>query len=234
MAQGYCDKDCKRFTEGQSRGEDFQCGVCGRYTKKDKKESDNTSESFTDDGYTAQYVVSSEKRVTSIEEVEALCTFDKDIWKIDRWQQEAGVSEGYRKDRQVSWRVENGKASGTVEDSGKMLVVPLHSFKIRIWLSRKTDEIRCNLARDAFVDGVKKFSPKYPKISYKKSKSSHFFELGLPDLQLGRLVMAVEAGKDIDVDWQIAQADAVVDRLVGYAKNFEVTRCLFPLGNDYF
>lgn len=231
MAQGYCDKECKQVTEGQSRGDQYQCGVCGRYTKKSV---DVGSEQFTDNGYSATYVVSSEKRVTSIEEVEALCTFDKNVWKIDRWQQDAGVSEGYRKDKQVSLTIENGKMSGTVEDSGKMLVVPLHSFKVRLWLSRKTEELRTNLLLNEFSTRALKLSPTYPKVSYKKVKSPHLFELGLPDLQLGRMVMAEEAGKDIDVDGQIALADAVVDRLIGYAKNFEVSRCLFPIGNDFF
>lgn len=55
--QGYCDKDCKRVTEGQSRGESYQCGVCGRYTQKSVQGSQ--TEGFTDSGYSAQYVVSS-------------------------------------------------------------------------------------------------------------------------------------------------------------------------------
>lgn len=236
MAQGYCDKDCKRFTEGQSRGEQFQCGTCKKYTAKGKEGNpDAGSESFDDKGYTAQYVVTSDKRISSIEEVEALCTFDKNVWKVDRWQQEAGVSEAYRKDRQVSWEVVDGKVThGNVEDSGKLVIEPLHSFKIRVWLSRKVDEIRNTLAKDLFVEEAKKFSPKFPKIKYNKSKEGHLFELGLPDMQLGRLVMASEAGKDIDVDSMIALADSVVDRLVSYAKTFEVTRCLFPIGNDFF
>jgi len=115
-----------------------------------------------------------------------------------------------------------------------MLVVPLHTFKIRVWLSRKTEEIRSDLLVKEFSSEAVKFAPKYPKISYKKNKAPHLFELGLPDLQLGRLVMAEEAGKDIDVDSQIAQADAVVDRLVGYASAFGVSRCMFPIGNDFF
>jgi len=131
--------------------------------------------------------------------------------------------------------VTDGKVThGRVEDSGKMLVVPLHTFKIRVWLSRKTDEIRSNLLVKEFSTEAIKVAPKYPKVKYEKVKNPHLFELGLPDLQLGRLVMAEEAGKDIDVDGQIAKADAVVDRLVGYAKNFEVERCLFPIGNDFF
>lgn len=231
MAQGYCDKDCKTFTDGQSRGDSYQCGVCGKYTKKMK----NETEQFVDNGYSAQYVVTSETRITSVEEVEALCNFDKNVWRIERWQQEAGVSEGYRKDRKVEWEVSEGKVThGKVEDTGKMLVVPLHSFKVRIWLERKTEEIRTNLLAKEFSTEALKIAPKLPKVTYKKSNSKHLFELGLPDMQLGRMVQAEEAGHEIDVDLQIKQADQVVDRLIGYADAFSATRCIFPIGNDFF
>lgn len=233
MAQGYCNKDCKKITEGQSRGSQFQCGVCGRYTQKDS--SSEESSTFSGDGYSAQYVVSSEKRITSVEEMEALCGFDTKIWKVDKFEQSAGVSEGYRKDRKVEWEVKDGVVThGKVDDSGKLLVVPLHSFKYRVWLSRKTEEIRNEMVVKEFTIQALKFSPKYPKITYEKAKEPHLFELGLPDLQLGRLVDANEAGDDINPQLQIEQADKVVDKLIGYAKNFEVSRCLFPIGNDFF
>ena len=232
MAQGYCSR-CEQVTEGTSRGIQYQCGECGKYTQKPAEGA--KSDSFTDNGYSAEYVVSSEKRVTSIEEVEALCTFDKNVWQIDRWQQQSGTSEGYRKDRQVEWHVEDGKViSGDVSDSGKMLVVPLHSFKIRIWLSRKTAEIRNEMVVNEFTIKALKFSPKYPKIKYSKEKIGHLFELGLPDLQLGRLVDAEEANADINPDLQVLEAETVVDKLISYATMFNVDRILFPVGNDYF
>lgn len=230
--QGYCDKDCKKVTDGQSRGTQFQCGTCGRYTDKAKYEN---SEKFVDNGYTAEYVVSSEKRVTSIEEVEALCTFDRNVWQIDRWQQEAGTSEAYRKDRKVSWEVKEGKVTnGSVDDSGKILVVPLHSFKVRVWLSRKTEEIRNNLVLEDMIKKAKVFAPKYKKIKYKKASEDHLFELDLPDMQLGRLVMSESTGFELTPERQIEMADRVVENLVSYAKNFEITRCLLPIGNDFF
>lgn len=238
MAQGYCDKDCKRVTDGQSRGTDYQCGVCGKYTAKNKDGNPSVSQeskTVKDGGYSAEYVISSEERITSVDQLWKYLDFDPKEWQIDRFQQDAGSSEGYRKDRTVEWEVTDGKVThGSVSDSGKMLVVPLHSFKIRVWLSRKTEEIRNDLVVKEFTVQALKFSPKYQKIKYTKSKSPHFFELGLPDLQLGRLVMASEAGEDVNPDLQIAKADAVIDTLIGYASNFGLTRCLFPVGNDFF
>jgi len=149
--------------------------------------------------------------------------------------QEAGTSEGYRKDRKVEWEVTGGIVThGKVTDTGKMLVVPLHSFRVRIWLSRKKDEIRNNLILNEFTAKALKFSPKHPKIKYKKEKDGFLFELGLPDMQLGRLVAAEEAGFDLSPEMQIKRADIVVDKLASYCVNFGVERVLLPVGNDFF
>ena len=232
MTQGYC-RNCETETDGQSRGDRYWCGECKKFSPKSSAPNQQSAK-FIDSGYTAEYVVTSEKRVTSIGELENLLDYDKKIWKIDRIENASSVHEGYRKDRKGWWKSENGKVSGESTDSGKMLVVPLHSFKYRVWLSRKTEEIRNTLVVDEFTAQALKFSPKYPVIKYKKENASHLFELGLPDLQLGRLVDANEAGADINPELQIAEADKVVDKLIGYATTFDVSRILFPVGNDFF
>lgn len=224
---GYC-KDCKKFTAGHSKGRQHHCKMCGAYTLK--KNAPKTSK-FMDNGYSAEYVVTSERRVSTEEEVIEVCNIDTKIWKVDRFL--VGVSEGYRRDRKVEWEVENGRVlHGKVNDSGKMLVVPLHT--IRVWVSRKSEEIRNALVVDEFVARAKKHSPKYKKIRYKPCRDENLFELGLPDLQLGRLVAAEDAGHDIDPELQIKKANIVVDKLIGYAENFNVTKVLFPVGNDFF
>jgi hypothetical protein len=101
-------------------------------------------------------------------------------------------------------------------------------------MSRKKEEIRNTIATDDFLKQALKHSPKYKKISYKKNSGEHLFELAMPDLQLGRLVMAEEAGEDIDPDKQIKEAERVIDKLIGHAPLFNVSRVLFPVGNDFF
>jgi hypothetical protein len=232
MAQGYCDKDCKRVTDGQSRGIQFQCGICGKYTSKEKQGNPDisTNEKWTDNGYTAEYTVTSEKRVTTVDEVIELCKIDTKIWKVDKF--EVGTHEGYRKDRSGWWKSENGKVSGESNDSGKILVVPLHS--VRVWLSRKTEEIRSNILVNEFSVRAVKLAPNYQKIKYEKVNVPHLFELGLPDLQLGRLVDVEETGRAITPEMQVAMANSVVDKLISYTNMFEVNRILFPVGNDFF
>lgn len=188
-------------------------------------------EKITDNGYTAEYVVKSEERAVTEKDVIRICRIDTSVWKVDRY--EVGVSEGHRKDRQVKWHVIDGKViEGKVRDSGKMLVVPLHT--VRVWVSRKTAEIRNELIVNEFTVKALKFSPKYKKIQYKKETDGHLFELGLPDLQIGRLVAAEEAGADLSPEIQIKKADMVVDSLINRASMFALSRILFPVGNDFF
>jgi len=157
--------------------------------------------------------------------------FEPTIYKTDKF--EVGTSEGYRKDRRVEWEVTNGVVThGSVDDSGKLLVVPLHT--VRVWVSRKTEEIRNTMIVNEFSVQALKFSPVYKKIKYPTKKENNLLEIGLPDLQLGRLVAAEDAGYDIDPVMQIKKADAVIDKLISYAENMQISKVLFPVGNDFF
>lgn len=230
MAQGYCDKDCKKITEGQSRGSDYQCGVCGKYTSKNKYPNEDKT-TYSDNGYSAEFVITSETPITNMEELVESKRIDLTIWNIDK--AEFGTSMGYRKDRKVEWEVKEGKVThGLVEDSGKMLVVPLHS--VRVWVSRKTPEIRNRLIVDTFIEEAKKHAPKYPKIQYKKQKDGHLVELSMPDMQLGRLVAEYETGQELNPAMQAEIAWKVAEKLISYASMFSVSRILFPIGNDFF
>ena len=227
--RGFC-KNCNTITDGQSRGDRHFCKECKKFTTK-LTQPQPTSTKFSESGYSAEYIVTTEKRIIDEKDIIELCNIDTSIWKIDRY--EVGTYEGYRKDRQVAWEVIDGKVtSGKVNDTGKMLVVPLHS--VRVWVSRKTAEIRNRLVVDGFIEDAKKFSPTYPKIRYKKDKNGSRFELGLPDLQLGRLVAVESTGNELSPEIQIQKADLVVDELIGYASNFSISRTIFPVGNDFF
>lgn len=211
-----------------SRGRQIQCRVCGDYTNKSLTRKVSQ---FSSDGDTAEVSVMTEKRIKTLADLVEVCEIDTKIWEIERWVQ--GKSEGYRKDRKVEWEVIGGEVNyGKVEDSGRLLIKPL--FSVKAWLKRKTVEIRNTLVVEDFIKKAKKFSPKYKKISYSKIKDKHLYELGIPDLQLGRLVMAEEAGYDIDPKRQIDIADKAIDHLINAAGSFQIDRVLFPIGNDFF
>jgi len=231
MAQGYCDKDCKGWTDGQSRGDDYQCGTCGKYTSKSKAPNAEDRVTYKDNGYSAEFVIGFPTPITNMEELRASKKIDETIWNIDR--AEFGTSAGYRKDRKVDWEIKDGKVThGRVEDSGKMLVVPL--FSCRVWVSRKTAEIRNRSIVETFIEEAKKHSPVAKKLNYKKSKDGCLLELALPDMQLGRLVAEYETGQELNPKMQTEIAWKVAEKLISYASMFNVSRVLFPIGNDFF
>lgn len=231
MAQGYCDKDCKSWTDGQSRGDDFQCGVCNKYTSKSKFPPIEDRVTYKNGGYSAEFVIGFDTPITNMEELRASKKVDESLWNIDKV--EFGTSTGYRKDRKVNWEVKDGKViNGKVEDSGKMLVVPL--FTCRVWVSRKTPEIRNRSIVESFIEEAKSGAPTYKKISYKKVKDGCLLELAMPDMQLGRLVAEYETGNSLNPDIQVENAWNVVEHLLSYAPLYNTSRILFPIGNDFF
>lgn len=208
-----------------SRGKYIQCNKCGDYTKK---QISNTATYSKDKGFVEAMT---ERRIKTLSDLIEVCEIDTDIWEIEKWTQ--GKSEGYRKDRKVKWIVKNGQVQeGDVNDSGKLLIKPMYAVKA--WLVRKTQEIRARSVISELVEDAKKFSPKYPKIKYKKYKDGLLYEIEMPDLQLGRVVMAEEAGKDSSPDLSAARANKAIDELIQDVQNFPISKILIPLGNDFF
>jgi hypothetical protein len=228
MANAYC-KWCEEDRDGQSRGIQFQCNTCKRWTPQGYKQ-DSDNESFMSNGKNSEYIVKTEKRVRTKEELIEVCNIDTSIWEIEKWT--VGKSEGYRKDKVSNWESVNGKGTGDSIDTGRVIVVPLYTVKV--WLKRKTEEIRANLIIDSLIAEAKKFAPKYPKIKYEKILDAHMMEIALPDLQLGRLVSEFATGYELNPEIQIKKAEDAIDQLIQYSKQFPIKRILFPVGNDFF
>lgn len=141
-----------------------------------------------------------------------------------------GKSEGYRKDREVDWDVRDGKVTrGKVRDSGKLLIEPL--FSVKVYLRRKVEEIEARNTMRQLMAEVKRYSPKYKTIRYPQQKG-YLYELAMPDLQLGRLVMAEEAGLDSNPESYLKRAERAMNELLSV--NYPIKRILFPVGNDFF
>lgn len=209
----------------QSRGNDVYCHDCKKYSKLTEKQSVEYGDDYIK-------VVAASRRIRSVDDAVREFGIDLNEWEI-RPPVKIKTTEGYRKDRTVNWKVRDGKVeSGDVNDSGKMLVVPL--YHVEIYFVRKTQEIQTKNIVDELVKDAKKHAPKYPKIKYKKQKDGMLFELEMPDFQLGRLVMADEAGESSSPDEYIKMANNAVDELLSYTASFPISRIVFPLGNDYY
>jgi hypothetical protein len=177
------------------------------------------------------YVVQASRRIMSQEELMVAYKIDPNKWRVEKYI--IRTSEGYRKDRQVSWHVENGQViSGDVEDTGKMIVVPLYHMELR--LIRKDEEIKARDAIDAMLQDAKKFAPKYPKVQYVSHRDGMLYEIAMPDIHFGRLTWHEESGIDFDIKIAERAVKTAISELLQYSKNFVIAKILLPIGNDFF
>lgn len=167
-------------------------------------------------------------RIMSDKDLLTFLKVDIKVWKLDKTVY--GKMEGYRKDRKVIWDVKNGKVTrGMVRDSGKLIVAPL--FSVKVFLSKKTEEIKVRSEVDYLRKEAIAYAPKYKKLKYPKTKG-FLYELAMPDLQLGRLVMAEEAGFNSNPALYLERTERAIHELLSV--DYPVEKILFPIGNDFF
>jgi hypothetical protein len=176
-------------------------------------------------------VVCASRRMMTKDDVINECNIDMTRWMVDSF--EIHTSEGYRKDRKVSWHVEDGRVtSGDVEDSGEMLVVPMYHIRVRF--KRKTDEIRIRLAIQDIIDDAKAAAPRYPKLKFKQYPDGLLYEVAMPDLHYGRQTWAEETGENYDLKIAREMAMQVITELLSYSQIFKINKILLPFGNDFY
>lgn len=206
-----------------------KCNDCGAWSvvTPDVQES----YTFRDDGETAQIVAEVDDEIRTADDLIRVLKIDASVWKIDRFQ--VGKSIAYRKDKKVQWKVEQGKVtSGEVDDSGKLLLKPI--FNVKVWMSRRTEEIRANLALDDFKKNVYQFAPKIMQLKYPKVSGRMLYEIEMPDVHIGKLTWGEETGIDSDIKIQTESAKCVIEKLLAHAQHYPVERILFPIGHDFY
>jgi uncharacterized Zn finger protein (UPF0148 family) len=209
----------------QSRGHAVYCKDCGKYQKKEK-----IREAFTENRKNNTAEVSAEiPRIMSDDELLKFLKVDRSQWTITKVVY--GKSEGYRKDRQVEWDVRDGKVTyGRVRDTGKLLIKPL--FSVKVYLEKKVNEIAARNETEWIKKEATAYAPKYKLIKRPKQKDAYLYEILMPDLQLGRLVLEEEAGAASSPDLYIKKAEKAIGELL--AIPYPIERILFPIGNDFF
>lgn len=207
-------------------------GRIDRYKQEQAKSDNDVGETSTfEEGRDFINIICASRRLLNQNDLIDQFKIDTSIWEVVSYKVKS--SEGYRKDRRVKWEVTNGTVThGSVDDSGKMLVVPLYHLELRL-----TKKIKLSQAKDAIevmVEDAKKFSPSYPKVTYKTKAGKHLYEVDIPDLHFGRLTWAEESGEDFDIKLAQAAVDSVVEQLIANAANYNIGKILLPLGNDFF
>lgn len=206
--------------------------VRGMFQKKNQDAANHVRE-FAEAEYEDNYIniVCSSRRITTVAAAIQHFKIDLSQWRVDRFR--VKTSEGYRKDRQVEWVVEDGKTKkGKVIDSGKMLVVPM--FHISVSLVRKVDEIRAGMVVRDLIKDAARHAPKYKPVKYKKFKRGLRLEVDIPDIHFGKETWAEESGADYDIHIARNVVLKTLEKLLIYADGFEVEKIIFPMGNDFF
>ena len=176
-------------------------------------------------------IVCASRRIRTMEDAIEEFKVDLNLWKVDRCR--IKTSEGYRKDRKVSWHVSNGVViDGNVEDTGKLLIAPM--YHVQLSLTRKTEEIRARLVIEDFLRDARRSAPKYSKIKYPKKKNGLWYEIDMPDIHFGKETWAEESGEDYNIEIARRVVTHSLDRLIHYASHFNVEQIVLPMGNDFF
>jgi len=79
---------------------------------------------------------------------------------------------------------------------------------------------------------IKKYSPKYPKITYPKSTDSHLLVIDPSDIHINKLASAIETGEDYNHNIAIQRVLEAVKSLINKSKGFSIDKVLFVIGND--
>lgn len=192
---------------------------------------DDTEKTVYDEGDNFIHVISSSKRLLNKEDIISQFNIDLNVWEIERFITK--TSEGYRKDRSVKWEVSHGVVTeGHVNDSGKMLVVPL--YHIEVHFKKKVKEVSARDSIKSLIEDAKKFAPIYPQINYEHKNNNYLLEIDMPDIHFGRGTWAEESGETSTIQTLSRDVNTVLDKLLVYSDSFKIGKILLPIGNDFF
>lgn len=216
----------------------YRCKKCGKWgntgdTKEMKDPVEEDVYTFIDEGETAFASASLDYDViNSTQKLMEVMKIDDKVWEI--YKKQVGKAPAWRKDRIVEWDVEDGQVThGHVDDTGKIKVIPVYTVKL--WLRRKTEEIRANLFLEDFKKTAYQFAPKTVHLKYPKpNKSNLLYEIEMPDIHIGRLTWGEESGLDSDLKSQVEMVRKVATELLAYTEKFPIAKILFPIGHDYY
>lgn len=202
-----------------------------RHLRQKQSAQPNSDETTYEEGDDFIHVICASERMMSKEDIIKQFNIDLSIWEVERFK--VKTSEAYRKDRQVSWHVSDGKViQGDVEDAGKMLVVPLYHVEVRLVKKKVIADAKASI--ETLKEDAKKFSPIYKKINYQKITNGSLFEFDLFDVHFGRLAWDEETGENYDIQIAKEMIERVTENMLSKIKGYSIDRILLPLGNDFF
>ena len=198
------------------------------YREEEPFDSRRESQSY-EEGKDFINIICASKRILSKDDIIEQFNIDMSKWEIERFK--VKTSEAYRKDRSVSWHVLDGKVEkGDVEDSGKMLIVPLYHVEVKMkrknlaWNKENTDRLfeRLEIRKPQKIEEHK----------YSNSSEDMFF-LPIADLHLGLLATEKVCGNEYNISKAIALCKEAVSKAITKIKMGSYEKIVLLIGNDF-
>lgn len=204
--------------ESRENSEDFYQG-----------EKESTSRKEGDDYI---HIVCDSKRIKTREDVIEFFNIDTDLWKIKEFS--IRTSESYRKDRKVDWHVKDGKViSGDVDDTGKILIVPLVHTETK-FIRKEPDDIWDVKTIDKLFENIKVKNVLPTKIYPSKySKNGKALIVPLVDFHLGLLTTTKSNGNEYNLEIAEKLFKQTIETLKEKIEGQEFEEIVFVVGNDF-
>jgi hypothetical protein len=190
--------------------------------------SDNTSSyTQTDDSI---HVVCDSRRVMSQDDIIKQFNINLDLWKVKSFT--VKTSEGYRKDRKVQWDVVNGVVeSGHVDDSGKMLIVPM--YHVKLVLERRVQEFTEKSIDQIFDNLMQKDLSPVGVISSQYSKNGKALIVPIADLHIGLLATLQSNNNVYNMEEMERLYLSTISQIKERVKGKKFEEVIFIIGNDF-
>lgn len=169
---------------------------------------------------------STSRRITTLEQLIRASQVDMSLWRVDRYV--VNKWEGYRKQKEVELKYHQGKATGTIHDTGRLNVEP--PVQIKVWLARRAEKPY----EDAIESALRRlahYAPEYsPSPDYVPPSGEYLFSPQLYDVHFNR--------RSADGTYTLDQASSIFrqagEALIARAGalNMPISRILLPVGND--
>lgn len=184
---------------------------------------------FTEDEDGGVLSLHTDRPVKTLEDAIRVAEVDTSVWYVERWE----VS-----DYTVPMKVEQGQKVKVVD--GKEVLawagakpIQTQQYRVKVFLKRILPRKIHAAMQDVFAS-LREAAPKWPKLpAVSKAKGDRYMALfGLFDVHFGKLAWDQETGNNYDL--QIAEKlfRHAVEDLVHDSRHRNITKILFPVGND--
>ena len=162
-------------------------------------------------------LTSSSRRIRTLDQLLAYAEVDERKWKVERFV------------------VNKWEMGAKHPETGQILTEAL--FQVKAWLVARVKEVQVEAMMDDLLADMKRFSPKYPRLSYRsdnRKTDGHLGVFAIPDLHMGKLTHVDETGSNYDCKIAARLFMEALEELMVRTKGFKLDRILFPVGNDFF